>query len=79
MIGLISAVLAVVSCSFAWIGKLGRCLMNAGLSCRRVWNLRLRKPKKSERRLSQISLWLKLAVFFALFVGAAGANNSFKL
>ena len=78
VIGFISAVLAVVSCSFAWIGKLGRCLRNAGLSCRRVWNLRPRKPKKSERRLSQISLWLKLAVFFALFVGAAGANNGFK-
>ena len=47
--------------------------MNAGLSCRRP-----QKPQKSERRLFQISLWLKLAVFFALFVGAAGANNSFK-
>ena len=78
VIGLISAVLAVVSCSFARIGKLGRCLMNAGLSCRRVWNLRPRKHKKSKRRLSRTSLWLKLAVFFALFVGAAGANDSFK-
>ena len=73
VIGLILAVLAVVSCSFAWMGKLGRRLMNAGLSCRRP-----QKPQKSERRLFQISLWLKLAVFFALFVGAAGANNSFK-
>ena len=73
VIGLISAVLAVLSCSFAWMGKLGRRLMNAGLSCRRS-----QKPQKSERRLFQISLWLKLAVFFALFVGAAGANNSFK-
>ena len=58
VIGLISAVLAVVSCSFAWMGKLGRRLMNAGLSCRRP-----QKPQKSERRLFQISLWLKLAVF----------------
>ena len=79
VIGLISAVLAVVSCSFAWMGKLGRRLRNAGLSCKRVWwNFRPRKPQKSEKRLFQISLWLKLAVFFALFVGAGGANNSPK-
>ena len=60
-------------------GKLGRRLRNADLSCRRVWwNFKPRKPQKSKRRLFQILLWLKLAVFFALFVDAAGANNSPK-
>ena len=57
----------------------GRCLMNAGLSCRRVWNLRPRKPKKSERRLSQISLWLKLAVFFALTMARADVREFLAL
>ena len=60
------------------MGKLGRRLRNAGLSCRRVsWNFRPCKPQKSERRLFQISLWLKLAVFRPI-CGAAGANNSPK-
>ena len=78
VIGWISAVLAVVSCSCVCVGKLGSYMMSASLSCRRIWNWRHWKLKKSERMSFQISLWLKIAVFFALFVGVAGANNSYN-
>ena len=61
VIGLISAVPAVVSCSCACVGKLGSCMMSASLSCRRIWNWRHWKLKKSERMSFQISLWLKIA------------------
>ena len=76
VIGLIAAVLAVVSCSCAFVGKLGSCIVSKSGIANLSWKVSWKKIERRPQSRCPISLWLKIALCLSV-CGSCGVFSDF--